>query len=245
MHADELRSSYDAVAETYAQTFFDELARKPFDRDLLDAFAAAEVGATAVEIGCGPGQVGRYLSERGMDVTGVDLSPAMIEVARRLNPRMRFEVADMRSLGMEDGAVDAIVAFYSLIHIPLDEVPGVLEEFRRVLRPSGRLLLAVHGGSGTVTSSVFLGHRVPFEATRFEKDQLVELVTQAGFEVKAATVRSPYDFELATPRLYVEAVRKLAKPTPRPAAPGSRLPPRARTRALAPRGSRVRRSDTA
>lgn len=208
MRPDELRSSYDAVAETYAQTFFDELTRKPFDRELLDAFAAAAPGATVIEVGCGPGHVGRYLNERGMDVVGVDLSSAMVEIARRLNPGMRFEVADMRSLPLEDGAVGAVVAFYSLIHIPRDEVPAVLEEFRRVLTPSGRLVLAVHGGSGTVHSSEFLGQRVPFEMTRFERDELVELVSGAGFEVRTATVRNPYEFESATPRLYVEAARK-------------------------------------
>jgi SAM-dependent methyltransferase len=205
MQPDELKASYDAVAEAYAETFFDELSRKPFDRGLLDAFATLAAGATALDVGCGPGHVGRYLSDRGVDVVGVDLSPAMVEIARRLNPALRFELADMRSLPMEDGAVGAIVAFYSLIHIPRAEVPAVLGEFRRVLAPSGQVLLAVHGGSGTVTSAEFLGKRVPFEATLFANDELVELVSNAGFEVTGATVRNPYEFEHPTPRLYVEA----------------------------------------
>jgi SAM-dependent methyltransferase len=205
MQPDELKASYDAVAEAYAETFFDELSRKPFDRGLLDAFATLAAGSSALDVGCGPGHVGRYLSDRGVDVVGVDLSPAMVEIARRLNPALRFELADMRSLPIEDGAVGAIVAFYSLIHIPRAEVPAVLGEFRRVLAPSGRVLLAVHGGSGTVTSAEFLGKRVPFEATLFAKDELVDVITAAGFEVTAATVRAPYEFESQTPRLYVSA----------------------------------------
>jgi SAM-dependent methyltransferase len=204
---DDFRSSYDAVAEVYARTFFDELSRKPFDRELLDAFAALVPQATALDVGCGPGHVGRYLSERGMDVVGVDLSPAMIEIARRLNPAMRFEIADMRSLPMADGTMGAVAAFYSLIHVPRTEVPAVLEELRRVLLPSGRLLLAVHGGTGTVTNSDFLGEGVPFEATLFKKDELVDMVRAAEFEVTMATIRQPYEFEFQTPRLYVGATR--------------------------------------
>ncbi len=154
---DDFRSSYDAVAEVYAQTFFDELSRKPFDRELLEAFAASVPQAVVLDVGCGPGHVGRYLSERGIAVVGIDLSPAMIEVARRLNPALRFEVADMRTLPMGDGTVGAIAAFYSLIHIRRAEVPAVLDEFRRVLTPAGRLLLAVHGGKGDHRIVGFLG----------------------------------------------------------------------------------------
>jgi ubiquinone/menaquinone biosynthesis C-methylase UbiE len=207
MLPDDSRSTYDAVAKAYADKFFDELSRKPFDRDLLDALAASSPHGVALDVGCGPGHVGRYLSERGLDVVGVDLSDAMIKIARRLNSAIRFEVADMRSLPMSDGSLAALAAFYSLIHIPREEVPSVLDEFRRVLMPSGRLLLAVHGGTGTVTSSEFLGERVPFAATLFDKDELVDLVTTAGFEVTNATVRQPYEFEHQTPRLYVGAAR--------------------------------------
>jgi ubiquinone/menaquinone biosynthesis C-methylase UbiE len=207
MRPDDLRSSYDAVAQTYADKYFDELSRKPFDRDILDALAISAPHAAALDVGCGPGHVGRYLSERGLEVVGVDLSDAMIEIARRLNPTIRFEVADMRSLPLGDSSVGAIAAFYSLIHIPLAEVPAVLDEFRRALLPSGRLLLAVHGGTGTVTSSEFLGKPVPFEATLFDKNELVDLVTAAGFEVTNATIRQPYEFEFQTPRMYVAATR--------------------------------------
>jgi SAM-dependent methyltransferase len=205
MQPDEIRSSYEVVAEKYAATFFDELSRKPFDRELLDGFAALLPHGKALDVGCGPGHVGRYLSERGMAVVGVDLSPTMIEIARRLNPEMRFEVGDMRNLPVGDGTVDAIVAFYSLIHIPRAEVPAVLADFQRVLAPSGRLLLAVHGGTGTVSRSEFMGEPVPFEATLFDKDELAELIRASGFQVTLSTIRPPYEFEHQTPRLYVGA----------------------------------------
>ena len=205
MKPDDFRSSYDAVAEVYAKAFFDELSRKPFDRELLDAFAASVPRAKALDVGCGPGHVGRYLSERGMNVVGVDLSPAMVEIARRLNPAMRFEVGDMRGMPIGDRTMDALVAFYSLIHIAREEVPAVLTEFRRVLAPDGRLLLAVHGGTGTVSRSEFMGEPAPFEATLFEKDELAALIRASGFQVTLSTIRPPYQFEYQTPRLYIGA----------------------------------------
>ena len=208
MQPDEVRSSYDMVAETYATKFFDELSRKPFDRRLLDEFAAALPARGVLDVGCGPGHVAGYLSERGLDATGVDLSPAMVEIARRLNPEIPFHVADMRELPAADSSVGGIAAFYSVIHIPRKDVPAVLLEFRRVLILSGRLLVAVHGGSGTIMSQDFMGKQAPFEATLFEKDELVDLITSAGFEVTTATIRAPYDFESQTPRLYVAATRE-------------------------------------
>ena len=207
MQPDKLRTSYDAVADPYAQKFFDELSRKPFDCGLLDAFAATLPAPVALDVGCGPGHIGRYLSGRGLDVTGVDLSPRMIEHARRLNTGVAFEVADMRSLPAGDATVGGIAAFYSLIHIPRIEVPAVLHEFRRALMPSGRLLVAVHGGSGAINAQEFMGKQVPFEATLFEADELAGLVTDAGFENVSAKIRARYEFESHTPRLYVSATR--------------------------------------
>ncbi len=216
MQPDEVRSSYDMVAETYATKFFDELSRKPFDRRLLDEFAAALPARGVLDVGCGPGHVAGYLSERGLDATGVDLSPAMVEIARRLNPEIPFHVADMRELPAADSSVGGIAAFYSVIHIPRKDVPAVLLEFRRVLTISGRLLIAVHGGSGTITTQDFMGKHAPFEATLFEKDELVDLITSAGFEVTTATIRAPYDFESQTPRLYVAATREPSRMEDRP-----------------------------
>lgn len=201
-----MKDSYDAVADAYAAEFFDELSRKPFDRQLLDAFAADCQGrGTVLDVGCGPGHVARYLSERGAKAAGFDLSTAMVELARKLNPSLEFSAGDMRALGVPDGSLTGIVAFYSLIHIPRQEVAGVLDGFRRALIEDGRLLLAVHGGTGSIHRDEFLGHAVPFEATLFSLGEIVSLVETAGFWVDEARQRVPYEFEHPTPRIYIGA----------------------------------------
>ncbi len=203
-----IRSSDDTVAEAYAQQFNNELEDKPFDCALLDDFAAAcRPLGPVLDVGCGPGHVARYLAGQGVAAEGVDLSPAMVAVARRLNPGLRFTAADMRSLGRADGSVAGVVAFYSLIHIPRSEVVAVLTELHRVLMPRGRLLVAVHGGTSTFHRDDFLGHTVPFEATLFSLGELVSFTELAGFSVDAARQRVPYEFEHPTPRLYITAHR--------------------------------------
>jgi SAM-dependent methyltransferase len=207
MEPDDVRISYDAVAESYAQRFFDELSRKPFDRDLLERFARECARGRVIDVGCGPGHVGRFLADLGLDVTGLDLSPAMIDIAHKLNVGMRFDVGDMRHLDFRDGEVVGIVAFYSLIHIARNDVPAVLRELHRVIARDGKLLLAVHGGNGSITADDFLGHQVRVEATLFELAELGGIVEETGFRVDDALCREPYDFEAQTPRLYVAATR--------------------------------------
>jgi hypothetical protein len=83
--------SYDAIAEEYAEKFFDELDGKPFDREVLDRFAASVKDPGPVcDLGCGPGQIARYLAGRGVGAFGIDASVSMAATARRLNPTLDF-----------------------------------------------------------------------------------------------------------------------------------------------------------
>src|SRR5437879_10018498 len=92
------QSSYDRIAEEYANRISGELDHKPLDRMLLDEFAARFKGAGRVcDLGCGPGHVARYLHDRGVDIFGIDLSPGMLDQARKLNPAIEFRQGDRKS----------------------------------------------------------------------------------------------------------------------------------------------------
>jgi len=190
-------ASYDAVADEYASRIAAELQHKPFDRQLLDQFAdrVRALGAVA-DIGCGPGHVGRYLLDRGVRVVGIDLSSRMIQCARRLNPTMEFQQADMTALPSADATWEGIVAFYSLIHVPQDRVVAALREFRRVLRPRGLLLVAFHIGADVVHLDEWWGHRVAVDFVFFRSDEMESYLAAAGFEVELATERDPYPPEV-------------------------------------------------
>src|ERR1700684_2572366 len=113
-HATKLvRESYDRLAEEYARRIFNELEHKPLDRELLDRFAAEVMGqGEACDMGCGPGQVARYLRDAGAKVFGLDLSPRMLEQARQLNPDISFVEGNMLALDLPDGTIAGIAAFY-------------------------------------------------------------------------------------------------------------------------------------
>src|SRR5690242_6773406 len=90
-----IQESYDRVADEYTRRIFNELEHKPFDRELLNRFAAEVRDRGEVcDMGCGPGHVARYLYQAGTKVFGIDLSPRMIENARTLSPELVFRVGN-------------------------------------------------------------------------------------------------------------------------------------------------------
>ena len=206
MMRDTIRASYDRVASEYAETFFDELQHKPFDRELLDRFAGLVRDRGPVwDLGCGPGHVGRYLYERGIPASGFDLSERMVVAARRLNPGMSFLQGTMLALPLPDASLAGIVTFYAVIHLPREDIDRALCEFYRALQPGGHLLLAVHGGEGEIHTEEWFGKRVDVTATLFEPEELVRAARAAGFTAIELTERPPYTFEHPTRRVYLLA----------------------------------------
>ena len=206
---DDVEGSYDRVAGEYTLRISGELEHKPLDRQLLDRFAAEvrRIGP-ACDLGCGPGHVARYLHDRGVQVTGLDLSPAMVEQARRLNPGIAFRQGNMLALDVEDGAWGGIAAFYSIIHVPRAQVAAALAEMNRVLRPGGLLLLAFHVGDETIHLDEWWGQPVTLDFHFFRPDEMAESLRAAGFEVEDPIERGPYpDVEHPSRRCYIFARR--------------------------------------
>jgi SAM-dependent methyltransferase len=200
--------SYDAIADEYAQQYFDELDGKPFDREWLDRFAASVKGRGRVcDLGCGPGQIARYLAARGIDAFGIDASASMVATARRLNPKLDFQQGDFFRLDLADGALAGIAAFYSLIHCARGHLGRAAAELYRVLQPGGRLLVSMHEGAGEVTREELFGKRVAFVATLFSEAEVRAALAGAGFRIDEMVTRPPYAFEYQSQRMYTLATR--------------------------------------
>jgi SAM-dependent methyltransferase len=207
-----LQAGYDRVAEHYATELFEELKRKPFDCQLLNQFAESVSGAGVVcELGCGPGQVARYLKDRGVDMCGVDLSPEMVRVAARLNPDISFSQGDMLALDFPDESLAAIVLFYSIIHIHREAVTRAFQEMNRVLTPNGKLFLAFHGGEGELHRDEWYGEKVSIDFRLFQAAEMAGYLEAAGFVDIKIIERDPYEFEHQTKRVYVFANKSRVK----------------------------------
>jgi SAM-dependent methyltransferase len=204
------RASYDRVAADYATRFQGEMDHKPFDRRMLD-WLIERVGALGpiCDLGCGPGQIARYLHSRGAEACGIDLSQAMVEQARALNPGLRFEQGDMLALThIADKAFGGIAAFYCLIHIPPDWLPTALAEIYRVLRPGGALLVTFHIGQEVRHLDEWWGQPVDLDFHFYEREAMKARLAETGFALEEAIERDPYpDIEVATRRAYLFARR--------------------------------------
>ncbi|MFF3949965.1 class I SAM-dependent DNA methyltransferase [Streptomyces sp. NPDC001902] len=183
------RTSYDTVAEDYADQVRGLLDETPYERAVLALFAdmvRSSGGGPVADVGCGPGRITAHLNGLGADAFGIDLSPAMIQVARREHPGVRFGVGSMTDLDLPDGSVAGLVAWYSLIHVPDDAVGAVLTHFRRALRPGGPLLLAFHAGEGTrLKTQGYGGHPMKVRVHLRRPDRMAAWLGDAGFTVEA------------------------------------------------------------
>ncbi|MFJ3914091.1 MULTISPECIES: class I SAM-dependent methyltransferase [Streptomyces] len=207
-----VRASYDAVAVDYARLLGTELARRPLDRAMLAAFAEYVRGdgggaARAVaDLGCGPGRVTAHLGGLGVRAFGVDLSPAMVAVARRTYPGLRFEVGSMAALDVADAVLGGVLAWYATVHTPPGELPALFAEFARVLAPGGHLLIAFEAGDERVRLEHAYGHPVGLDVYRTPPELIAGLLAGAGLEEIARQVRRPEGDE-ESPRAFLLARR--------------------------------------
>jgi ubiquinone/menaquinone biosynthesis C-methylase UbiE len=203
-----IRESYDRIADEYARRIFEELQQKPFDRALLDRFAAevTDIGEVC-DMGCGPGHVARYLHEAGASVFGLDLSPRMIEQARRLNPDISFREGNMLALDLQDATLAGITAFYAIVNIPKESLPLVFREMRRVLRPGGLLLLAFHTGDEKLHEDELWGRQISMDFFLLQPAEIRNQLEAAGFTVLEIIERGPYppEVEYQSHRAYIFA----------------------------------------
>ena len=209
------RAAYDSIAADYAARFQDELAGKPLDRALFAAFAELVLAAGAgpvADIGCGPGHVTAYLHGLGLTALGVDLSPEMVALARRSNPGLRFDEASMTALGLPDGHLGGIVAMYSIIHVPPDQLPVVFAEFHRVLAPGGHVLLAFQAGDERRHVTEAFGRPVSVDAHLLPPGHVAALLGQAGLDMQAQLLREPYAGLESDQRAYLLARKPPAGP---------------------------------
>lgn len=135
------------------------------------------------------------LASLGLDVFGLDLSESMLAIARRENPDLRFVQGSMLELDLPDGGLDGVVSWYSSIHTPVDRLPGLFGEFRRVLAPGGHLLVAFQAGDEDRHHDRPWGHPVALTFLRRRPEVIAGLLEAAGFALVSRTVREPEDGE--------------------------------------------------
>lgn len=188
-----ISSQYDAVAKEYAERFADELGKKLADQEILNRFSK-EVGNRRPiwDFGCGPGQTTKYLKDRGIAISGLDLSEKLLEQARSMNPGICFQRGDILDLEFEDGSIAGVVAFYAIVHFTERQVKEAFQEVFRVLRPGGIFLFTYHVGEERIHLDEFLGKVVDMDVMFFKTDFISSCLEKCGFHGLEVIERDPY-----------------------------------------------------
>ena len=190
-HLQITRDSYDLMAGQYTDYVQQVFPTDVVDRAMIGLFAdlvAGQNNSLVADIGCGPGHISDFLARRGLSVQGIDLSPAMIDLARRARPDLRFDLGSLLELDIGDGALGGVLAHYSIIHTPPDRVSAAFAEFSRVLAPGGYLLVSFQTGDDSLQGWLEFDHKVA-PAYRWSLTGMAAFLAPAGL-IEVARLRA-------------------------------------------------------
>jgi SAM-dependent methyltransferase len=212
---DRVRTSYDVVAENYANELADEIVAKPIERGMLLAFSELVRGGLVGDVGCGPGHISKHLASHGVMTIGYDISHRMIEEARTKFPQGKFQIGSIFELAVANAAWRGAVARYALLHSSPAERVRAFRELARVIAPDGYLLYGFYvsapdqpeGSVYHLTS--WFGKTVDLDVHFIGVEDAADEVDQCGFSVEAVLLREPMSKgELPTRRCYMLAHRR-------------------------------------
>ena len=172
-----VREAYAAMAQPYIDLC--EGGDWPDDEEDSALVERHLVGldGPVLDLGCGPGHWTARLQSLGADVTGIDLVPEFVAHARTAHPGSRYRLGSMTALDVPDRSIAGILSWYSTIHLSSHELDGALAEFRRVLSPSGVLVVGFFGSADEVAP---FDHKV-VTAYRWPVDVFAQHLAAAGF----------------------------------------------------------------
>ena len=209
------RDVYDRAARRYVEfvgTVLSSATECPLDRSLLGDFVGLierQPVRRVADVGCGPGRVAALLADHGLDVIGVDVSRAMLEIARTAHPHIEFDVGQLDALPIESGVLAGAVCWYSIIHTPPDRLAEAFGELRRVLMPGGHVLLGFQAEAEPVHRVDARGTRLPLTSYRHRVHEVAGRLEDTRFTIYATVLRAPELEHETTPQGFVIATGPL------------------------------------
>jgi ubiquinone/menaquinone biosynthesis C-methylase UbiE len=176
-----VEEGYNKIARLYHKRRIERFWNVAPDIEALTRRLAT--GCAILDVGCGSGYIASILEAKGFEVTGIDISAAMLELARANSPQSTFLRMDMKKLSFPRESFDCVICLYSIFHVPRRYHLGIFKQFNRVLRPNG--LLAVHMGWGDWVGieDNWLGGGAPMYWSHYGKGKNLVLIQKAKFNV--------------------------------------------------------------
>lgn len=178
-----VRDAYSSKSEQYIKLFAGDVQAHN-DETIFVRRHLTGLPGHVFDLGCGPGHWTAYLHSLGADVTGIDMVPEFIAHARATHPGPEFRLGSMTELGTSEQPPAGILAWYSTIHLPPNDLDRVLTQFRRLLAADGMLVVGFFASDDDVAA---FDHKV-MTAYRWPVDVFAERLARAGFtEVQRLT----------------------------------------------------------
>jgi ubiquinone/menaquinone biosynthesis C-methylase UbiE len=182
-HYNETFATWNKVASLYEEKFMD----LPIYNETYDAFCneLSREKVSVLEVGCGPGNITKYLFSKcpDLDLLGIDIAPNMVDLARKNNPKARFEVMDCRNVDQLDATFDAIVSGFNTPYLSLEDCIDFLGKCSSILKKNGLLYLSFVEGdpslSGFQTSSS--GDRCFFYY--YDQGEVIKVLNDLSFAI--------------------------------------------------------------
>lgn len=216
-HLISTRAVYDHSARWYAEqvgTRIDPAFETAHDRKVLDTYAddvLAGGGGPILDIGCGPGRATRHLADLGVEISGIDLSPEMVAIARTAHPELHFDVGTLSDLPADDRSSAGAVLWYSIIHTPPVDLPSAWAEIARVLRDGALVLIAFQAGaSDVIERPEAYGSSDTLTLYRHSIDGVARTLEDAGFEITERHLRERELAHETTPQGFLRARKRSA-----------------------------------
>ena len=194
-------SVYDEIAKPYAKEF-----SKPSEY-IEEFLALLPKNSKILDVGCGVGVDAGFMTSKGFEIIGLDLSKEMLNIARQKFPQIDFRQQDIRELDFPPNSFDGILASCSLIHIPKKDVSALLEKFHQILKKDGTIYIALQGGK---SEEIFISEPLKPDEKLFLNiisfDEIRNLLVKNGFSIVKKYEREPKSKEeLNYTKLYIIA----------------------------------------
>ena len=200
-------NTYNEIAKEYDKEFGNDYSDTPYIDKFLDYLNERKV----LDIGCGVGNLTKYIWNKGFDVDGIDLSEEMLSIAKRRYNNINFYKMDMRNIILNK-KYDGIMLAYSLFHLTKQEVLEVLPKYYDLLNNNGKMLLILQCGKGESIIDEPLKEGIKMFINYYSLEEISSVLKDNNFEILYTDLKNPESkFELGNEKIIIICEKKVSK----------------------------------